>query len=106
MSKFFTAIPVDVEAVKALLPKGTYVHGAFYRPKDGRVEVVWECDDLHTGRDFAVQLDAERLSDPNLASHFKRPKPANGNNCSAAGVPTSGAKGVGAGKPARVKGGT
>lgn len=56
MSKFITSIPVDVEAIKAILPDRSYVHGATFNPQEGRVELVWEHDDYRTPYTFPVEL--------------------------------------------------
>lgn len=68
MSKFKTAIPVDVEAVKQLLPAGSFIHGVEWNKDNSSVELTWEHDQFRTKYSFAVdrtidQLRAERKAE-------------------------------------------
>lgn len=56
MSKFKTAIAVDVEAVKKLLPQGSYVHGVDWNRETQSVELTWEHDGVITPYSFAADF--------------------------------------------------
>jgi len=56
MSKFKTAIPVDVEAVKKLLPAGSFIHGVEWNKDTSSVELTWEHDKVVTPFSFAADL--------------------------------------------------
>ncbi len=66
MSRFHTSIPIDIEAVKALLPKrATFVHGVSLVDADDhkklKVVVDWECGELTSGFTFPVDFPVEEL---------------------------------------------
>src|ERR1043165_5110424 len=62
MSKFFTAIPVDVEAVTKLLPQGAFVEAIRWNAQARQVEIVWDHDPFYTGLDFAASYSSEELA--------------------------------------------
>jgi hypothetical protein len=70
MSRFHTSIPVDVEAVKKLLPqRGVHVHGVVINsddPKQLEVVVDWECDNLRTPYSFPVEFPIQELKEHKL----------------------------------------
>lgn len=66
MSKFFTAINVDIEAVAGLLPEGAFVESVRWNPREERVEIVWDHPPFDTGKDFAVEFGAEDLKKKRL----------------------------------------
>jgi len=61
MSKFKTSIPVDVDSIKKLLPAGSFLHGVSWDAQRSAVDVLWEHDDLKTGRDFPADYSLEKL---------------------------------------------
>ncbi len=61
MSKFKTCIPVDVDAIKALLPSNSFIHGVTWNPEASQVELQWENDRLKTPYTFSVDFPIESL---------------------------------------------
>jgi hypothetical protein len=66
MSRFHTPIPIDVEAIKALLPqRGLHIHGVLVtqdpEQKDVKVVVDWESGELRTPYTFPVEFSVEDL---------------------------------------------
>jgi hypothetical protein len=66
MSRFHTPIPVDLEAIKKLLPqRGVHVHGVVVTQakdhKDVKVVIDWECSELRTGFTFPVEFSVADL---------------------------------------------
>lgn len=61
MSKFKTAIAVDVESVKGLLPKGSFLHGVEWNKDNSSVELTWEHDALKTKYSFASDYPLAKL---------------------------------------------
>lgn len=77
MSKFVTAIPVDVAEVKKLLPPGACVERVHWNPELSQVEVVWDHMPAHTGFDFPVAFSQEDLAARRMPKGVRqRPKPA------------------------------
>lgn len=63
MSKFKSVIPVDVLAVKDLLPEGHHLNRIVYDPGQSRVEVHWEHDKFRTKFDFEIEFPIENLKE-------------------------------------------
>lgn len=61
MSKFKTTIPVDVEAVRRLLPPGSYVDDVVFDDAGEQVELHWQHDAFKTPFDHAVEFSVDRL---------------------------------------------
>lgn len=61
MSKFITRIPVDIEAVKKLLPPGAYFHGVQAGLGFESIDLVWEHDQLKTPWDYAIDYPSTML---------------------------------------------
>lgn len=97
MSKFVTRIPVDVDAVKRLLPKRSYVTCVGLHPDKDAVEVFWDDDDFETGYTFPVEFSTELLEARKLPDKVKLRKGA------AAPVPTTKHERVARGRVGRGK---
>lgn len=61
MSRFKTAIPVDVEAVKRMLPPGTYFHGVTWDPATQTLALEWEHDKVTSPYTFAADFPLAAL---------------------------------------------
>ena len=66
MSKFKTSIPVDVEAIKKLLPAGAFLHGVEWDEEQKDVNIIWEHEGLVTGRDYPLEFPRENLEKQKL----------------------------------------
>jgi hypothetical protein len=66
MSKFVTRIPVDVEAVKALLPKGSFLERVSWNGKTSEVEVQWDHERFYSGADYHLPFGVELLEGKKL----------------------------------------
>lgn len=66
MSKFVTAIPVDVHGVLALLPKRATPLDVRFDPELEVVAVEWDDDDLVTPFTFPVEYSIEQLKGQQL----------------------------------------
>ncbi len=79
MSKFVTRIPVDVEAVRALLPKGALVERVRWNAKASLVEVEWDHQPFHSALDFPVAFEQELLEAKKLPKGVSAEGPARKN---------------------------
>lgn len=61
MSLFKTSIPIDVNAVLAKLPPKAFLHSITLLPDHSAVEIVWDADQLKTGRTYPVECPLESL---------------------------------------------
>lgn len=75
MSKFKTSIPVDVDAIKKLLPEGAYVHGVEWDEEQKDVNVLWEHDAFKTPVDFPVEFPRVNLEEQKLPEGVTLRKP-------------------------------
>ena len=78
MSRFKTTILVDVEAVKASLPKNAFIHGIRFVETPPSVELEWEHDDLKTPYTFSMEFSAADLQAKKLPADVKYTAPAKG----------------------------
>lgn len=74
MSKFVTAITVDVEAVRKLLPENAYVERVLWNGREQQLEIFWDHPPFHTGRDFAIDFPASDLKAKKLAKGVAKKK--------------------------------
>ena len=79
MSQFITRIPVNLDAVKKLLPKRSDLQSVTLSEDGQNVEVIWSNDDMHSGRTFAFEwpmANLERKKCPNgVVNRAPLPKP-------------------------------
>ena len=76
MSKFVTSIPVDVAAVKALLPPNSFLHGVTFNAETSSVDVTWENDAHKTPYTFPVPMSVPALQGlSEIAVQTMEPKP-------------------------------
>lgn len=61
MSKLVTTLPIDVSPVLAALPKGHFLHSVTMKPDGKSIEVIWEHDDIKTGRTYPVEHHLREL---------------------------------------------
>lgn len=80
MSNFVTVIPVDVEAVRKLLPAGSHVESAEWNGT--AVELKWSHHKIETAFTFHLEFPMEHLKAQRLpeGAHERkeRPRPAPG----------------------------
>lgn len=74
MSKFKTTIPVDVAAVKKLLPAGAFFDGVSFDDETNSVEVRWQHDPFKTPFDHAIEFPIEHLQAGEVPSFVKAEK--------------------------------
>lgn len=78
MSKFLTALPVNVKDLIDALPKNSFVHGITFDPATNEVQVLWENDRLETGLSVPIlfkQEDFGRRKLPEGIRDARKPKP-------------------------------
>lgn len=73
MSKFFTPIKVDIDAVKKLLPKDVYIDEVRWNARSGQVEIYWDHQPFHSGTDYPIEFKAEQLKAKQLPKGVGRP---------------------------------
>lgn len=73
MSNFVTRIAVDVEAVRKLLPKGSFVAAVEFNGQE--VEVRWAHDHLVSPYTFAVEYPLEELKQRRLPEQVRMRQP-------------------------------
>jgi hypothetical protein len=66
MSTFSTAIPVDVEAVKRLLPANSFIEGINWNKDLQQVELVWSNSRLVTPFNTATPFTVQQLHDKEI----------------------------------------
>lgn len=66
MSNFVTNIPVDLSAVKSLLPPGSHVEGVVWNPDANQLELKWSNPDLVTPYTFHFPFHAQHLKEQTL----------------------------------------
>lgn len=66
MSAFLTEIPVDIEAVKRLLPKESYIDGVAWNKDTQKVELTWSNRKLHTPYNIPTPFPVQDMHDHRL----------------------------------------
>lgn len=61
MSLFKTAIPLDLEAIRKLLPKDHSIEAVRFDGANNQVEVFWHCGSLNTPFTYATDFPVEDL---------------------------------------------
>ena len=66
MSAFTTEIPVDIEGVKRLLPKDSYIESVTWNKDTQRMELVWSNHKLRTPYNIPTPFPVQDLHDKKL----------------------------------------
>jgi hypothetical protein len=76
MSKFVTSLPLDIEAIKELLPAGSDFSSVEWNKAESRLDFFWEHDKLKTPFTFAHPVSLEALQCEELPREIRdlRPK--------------------------------
>lgn len=61
MSTFATKLPVDLDTIKALLPKGSHVESVKWNAERGEMEIQWDNAELITPFSFPVDFSIAQL---------------------------------------------
>jgi len=75
MSAFKTSLPVDLEAVKRLLPKDHHIEKIVLDPANSRIDVIWHTSAIETPYTFPVEFPVADLEAKKLPAQAKLAAP-------------------------------
>ena len=79
MSQFITKLPVNLDAVKKLLPKRSDLLSVTLSENGSEVEIRWSNDDMHSGRtfdfDWPMAFLEKKKCPPGVVNRVPLPKP-------------------------------